>query len=148
MKLAKETNFLIVIIVVISFGVFICSKSNNKPSASISNPDDLPAISSQEQNEISNLFPFLKILHLPMKYFAKEDISTGWSDGNEGYTEAFMDSEDAYQSYPTTNIMISENEYSNEISDLPPIRTIETILAHNKKNNANSGVELSIGEVI
>lgn len=66
-------------------------------------------------------------LNLPIEYFSKEDVVWGYYDSESeiGYKSAAID--EGYRSFPTTTISLSPDTYSNEIKDLPKIKSDKDI---------------------
>lgn len=71
----------------------------------------------------------IPVLDLPLKYFPKESFrgSNGVSDDMYEMESANIDA--GYQSFPTTTISISSRGYSNDVENLPVIKSKEVILA-------------------
>ena len=66
-------------------------------------------------------------LNLPLKYFSDNEIvsGSGVSDNKNELDSAVL--ENGYQSFPTTDITISSEDYSNEIKDLPLVKSYKEI---------------------
>lgn len=70
------------------------------------------------------------VINLPMKYFPKDTIAWGSVrdsiEDTDTWNSAALDI--GYHSFPTTTITISPDQYSNEVTDLPTIKSDKEIL--------------------
>ncbi len=77
------------------------------------------------------LFVNLPTLNLPLRYFPSESFRSGTVgksiDDKSTWKSAAIDI--GYQSFPTTTITLSSEGYSNEIKDLPPIKSLKEALS-------------------
>ncbi len=69
-------------------------------------------------------------LAMPLRYFPSESFRSGTVgksiDDKSTWKYAAIDI--GYQSFPTTTITLSSDSYSNEIKELPPIKSVESTL--------------------
>ena len=99
---------IIFIVIVISIGVYRSPESAYQPPK------------TETKKEADNYeFPSIKT---SLKYFSKDDFGGGGSD------YAYVGGNDTYNSFPTTTISLSKDDYSNEIKSLPPVSTKEQYL--------------------
>lgn len=84
----------------------------------------------------------LPILDLPLRYFP--DVDTQWGavntgrDSDDKNTWRIAAMEGGARSFPTTTVTISSENYSSEISSLPPVKTREEI---RKEDTTEDGEE-------
>lgn len=76
----------------------------------------------------------MPVLDLPLRYFTDDSIAWGSvntsrnSDDKNTWEYAAVDGGDAYQSFPTKTITLSSDDFSNNIEQLPPIKSMEQII--------------------
>lgn len=123
---------IIILIVVISIGVWFWENRDNK-TPKITEQPKTKQKTAEETKCVSTDYKEFPWLDLPLKYFSIKNVEWGsvGGSGKEGtmeeYTQVALDSKEVFQSYPTTNITIKK--YS---ADIVPLSTKTWIEVRNK----------------
>lgn len=89
------------------------------------NEDKIP----NNQNLNNNLFNNIPTFNLPLRYFTDNSViygtinSVSSLDNIDTWEYATIGGKDAYQSFPTETITLNSDDFSNDIKELPPIKS-------------------------
>jgi len=122
-------------------------KNNKIIISGVDSQDDL-GVEEKINNfqNINNKQNFLE-LSLPIKYFSEKNIRHGSVNNKNGWDSASFE-EMTYQSYPTTNITLSDDAYSNENRPLGNPKSLEQIMKENKTCGKNKNLDCGFTEQI
>lgn len=122
----------------------VISGCSNKNDSKLNQQNDKTTIefSQKEPSFIKNI----PVISLPIKYFSEKNIEYG-SQPNDKWSEASFD-EMTYQSYPTTTISISPENYSNDVKSLGEKKSWEKILEENTICGDNKNEDCGFLETI
>lgn len=144
-KLSKTTipvfYVLLAVIVLLIFTLFnVCKKNSTDSKISSTNKVEI----GEKSEGFINNFPEI---NLPIRYFSEKNIDHGSISENNEWARASFD-EMTYQSYPTTTITISEEDYSNDIKNLGHKKSWEEIMKENNECGDNKNEDCGFSDVI
>jgi len=113
----KVTWYSQITAVVLGVGIFIIGFYLGNTTIALKAP-----VTSNYENHTHEIYT-PPILYLPLSYFAKDSIK--WEGALNIWKMAGVDV--GYQSFPTTTVTLSENDYANKITELPILKSKETI---------------------
>jgi hypothetical protein len=123
-KIKKINKYFLLILSLLIIGILFVLYFNQKED----NIESIVFNDAPEEN-----FAEIK---LPISYFSENNLRHGHSDGKSEWVDASFE-EMTYQSYPTTNITLSNDAYSNDIIDLDHRKSLNEIIKENQTCGEN-----------